>query len=217
MKKRFFAVAAFILACAGAAVATNYSLWINGRNNANAQAGNYADFTYWGPASTAGGVNKISVNWDGSSRVADQNYRVRDALDCYCTGSNWCYIAAHSAGNLQIGYALSLYGGTSRTKRNAVVSGGQCGVAAGGGTQTGWNIKWVNVAAGAGGTRLCNPTVSSCNDLTTGTAANEGGSVKWTNHDVKFRDSSDKYNHYTNGNWGGVVGLVRANMVTNAL
>ena len=57
MKKRFFAVAAFILACAGAAVATNYSLWINGRNNANAQAGNYADFTYWGPASTAGGVN----------------------------------------------------------------------------------------------------------------------------------------------------------------
>ena len=54
MKKRLFAVAALIVAFAGAAVATNYSLWINGRNNPNAEAGNYADFTYWGPAATAG-------------------------------------------------------------------------------------------------------------------------------------------------------------------
>ena len=43
------------------------------------------------------------MNWDGFNRVSDQNYRIRDALDCYCTGGNWCYIAAHSAGNLQIG------------------------------------------------------------------------------------------------------------------
>lgn len=107
----------FLLFLAGGVYATNYSLWINGRNNPNVQAGNHADFTYWGPASTAAGVNKKSVNWDGFSRVSDQNYRVRDALDCYCTGSNWCYIAAHSAGNLQIGYALSLYGGTARSKK----------------------------------------------------------------------------------------------------
>ena len=88
----------FLLLLAGGVYATNYSLWINGRSS-TAQPGNHADFTYWGPASTAAGVNKKSVNWDGFSRVSDQNYRVRDALDCYCTGTNWCYIAAHSAGN----------------------------------------------------------------------------------------------------------------------
>jgi hypothetical protein len=293
MKNKLLAalgVAAVVLATAGAAVATNYSLWINGRNNPGVQGGNYADFTYWGPASTAAGVNKISVNWDGFNRISDQNFRVRDALDCYCTGANWCYIAAHSAGNLQIGYAMSLYGGSARTKKTGVVSGGQCGTVDGS-TQTGWNIKWVNVAAGAGGgseladlgswavsdpltgdlktataralydhnqTRakwfymfagangavqsglmpgqddqavayhssggtagsggrgLCNPGNWFCNDLNLGTAANEGGSVKWTNHSLQFRDNNEQYNHYTNGNWGGVVGLVRADMVTNA-
>jgi hypothetical protein len=154
MKNKLLAilgVAALVLATAGTAVATNYSLWINGRNNPGVQGGNYADFTYWGPAATAAGVNKVSVNWDGASRVADQNFRIRDALDCYCTGDNWCYVAAHRAGNLQIGYAMSLYGGSARTKRTGVVAGGQCGAAAGGGTQTGWTIKWVNVAAGAAG------------------------------------------------------------------
>jgi hypothetical protein len=293
MKNKLLAAisaAVLVLATAGAAVATNYSLWINGRNNPGVTGGNYADFTYWGPASTAAGVNKISVNWDGYSRVADQNFRIRDALDCYCTGSNWCYIAAHSAGNLQIGYAMSLYGGSARTKKTGVVSGGQCGTVDGS-TQTGWNIKWVNVAAGAaggseladlgswavgdpltgdlktataramydhnqtrakwfymfagangavqsglmpgqddqavayhssggtagsGGRGLCNPSDWFCNDLNMGTAANEGGSVKWTNHTVQFRDNNQQYNHYTNGNWGGVVGLVRADMVTNA-
>jgi len=25
----------------------------------------------------------------------DQNYRIRDALDCFCTGSNWCYLAGY--------------------------------------------------------------------------------------------------------------------------
>ena len=144
-------VLVFLLFLAGGVYATNYSLWINGRNNPNAQAGNHADFTYWGPASTAAGVNKKSVNWDGFNRVSDQNYRIRDALDCYCTGPNWCYIAAHSAGNLQIGYALSMYGGTARSKKNATPNAsGVCGNTDGS-TQTGWNIKWVDVAAGAGG------------------------------------------------------------------
>lgn len=141
---------ASLLCLAGAVDATNYTLWINGRSNSG-QPGNHTDFTYWGPASADAGVNKKAVNWDGYNRIADQNYRIRDALDCYCTGNNWCYIAAHSAGNLQIGYALSLYGGTTRTKKNATPnSSGQCGNLDGS-TQTGWNIKWVDVAAGAGG------------------------------------------------------------------
>lgn len=93
------------LACAATAVyAAHDSLWINGRNGSGA-AGNHLDFTYWGPDSAAAGVNKRSINWDGYNRIATTNGRIRDALDCYCTGGNWCYVAAHSAGDLQIGYA----------------------------------------------------------------------------------------------------------------
>ena len=133
------------------ASATNYSLWIHGRNSNTTKAGNYTDFSYWGPSSTAAGINKKAVNWNGTQRISVENYRVRDALDCFCTGANWCYIAAHSAGNLQIGYALSLYGGSTRYKKNAVPSStGVCGNTDGT-TQVGWNIKWVDIASGAGG------------------------------------------------------------------
>ena len=106
--------AAVLAALSGYAVATNYTLWINGRSN-SATPGNHADFRYWGPATTAAGVNKKSVNWDGYNSIANTNARVRDALDCYCTGNNWCYIAAHSAGNLQIGYSLALFGTSTRS------------------------------------------------------------------------------------------------------
>ena len=37
--------------------------------------GNYADFIYWGPSSTAAGVNKKAVNWDGYNKISLQNYR----------------------------------------------------------------------------------------------------------------------------------------------
>lgn len=275
---------------AAVAYATNFSLWVNGRNGSG-QAGNHADFSYWGPASAQAGVHKKSVNWDGYHRISDQSFRLRDALDCYCTGSNWCYVAAHSAGNLMMGYTLSLYGGTPRVKRNAQAnSAGQCG-AIDGSTQTGWNIKWVDIAGGAGGgselansgdwaiseplvsdlktstaramynhndTRgvwfnmyagasgtlysfllpgqddeaiayhssggvsgsggasFCNPSDWLCNDLTLGTTKAEGGRAKWAFHTVKFRDDREAYNHYTNGNWGGIVSLVRQDMEAHA-
>jgi len=139
------------LFAASDAGATNYTLWIHGRNTSQStKPGVYTDFSYWGPSATSAGVNKKAVNWNGVGHISDQNYRVRDALDCYCTGSNWCYIAAHSAGDLQIGYALALYGGTTRSVRNASPGAdGKCGTT--GSTQTGWNIKWVDVASGAGG------------------------------------------------------------------
>ncbi len=292
-RKTALASAAVVVGIAGIAAlahATNYSLWVNGRTGGG-QLGNHADFSYWGPASTAAGVNKKSVNWDGYNTVSSQNYLVRDALDCYCTGNNWCYVAAHSAGNLQVGYALSMYGGSTRTKKNATPnSGGVCGDA-GTGTQTGWNIKWVDIAGGAaGGSELanagswalseplvgelktatsramynhnttrgatfymhagakgtlysgilpgqddeaiayhssggvsgssgasfCNASDWFCNDLTLGTAANEGGSTKWSNHTVQFRDNNESYNHYTNGSWGGIVSRIVADMVANA-
>ena len=146
-------VLALFLTSAGPALATNYTLWIHGRGSKSGgpKIGNHGDFSAWGPASTAAGVNKRAVNWDGYSRIADQNAHIRNALDCYCTGENWCYVAAYSAGNLQIGYALSLWGGSQRKKKNAAPNAsGVCGDTDGT-TQTGWNIKWVDVAGGAGG------------------------------------------------------------------
>jgi len=151
---RVMAALALALAAAGLAQATNYSLWINGRNGSG-QLYNYNDFSYWGPASVAAGVNKKSVNWDGYNSIATQNYLVRNALDCFCTGQNWCYIAVHSAGDMMIGYTLANYGGSVRQVRNPRPNAsGVCGTA-GRATQTGWNIKWVRSAAGsAGGSEL---------------------------------------------------------------
>ena len=278
-------------AISGLASAANYSLWINGRTGGGV-VGDYASFTYWGPSTTAAGVNKKAVNWDGRSSIASQNDKVRNALDCFCTGTNWCYIATHSAGDLILGYTLANYGGSARLKKNAVAgSTGVCGNSDGT-SQTGWNIKWVRAASGAGGgselsdagswttseplvsdlktstaramynhsaTRnvmfymyagakgtaysgilpgqddeaiayhssggvsgssgagFCNPSDWLCNDLTMGTAANEGGRVKWGFHSVVFRDDGEAYNHYASGNWLGIVGVVRGAMVNSAL
>ena len=278
---------------AGVASATNYTLWIHGRNSGGGTvAGTYSDFRYWGPATASAGVNKKAVNWDGVSSISSTNGIIRDALDCYCTGSNWCYIAVHSAGDYQIGYALSLYGGSTRYKKNATPNAaGVCGNSDGT-TQTGWNIKWVASASGAsGGSELAdlgswavgealttdlvtttargkynhnqtygravyrfagakgtlysallpgqddeavsyhstggvagssgasfgNPSDFFSNDLTLGTAACEGGAVKWTNHSVVFRDDGESYNHYAAGNWAGIVSQVRAYMAQYAL
>ena len=102
-------------------------------------------------ATAAAGVNKKAVNWDGKSDVASQSETIRSALDCFCTGENWCYIAVHSAGDMLIGYNLAHYGGSARPITNAQPNAeGVCG-GSGGRTQTGWNIKWVRVAAGSSG------------------------------------------------------------------
>jgi hypothetical protein len=278
-----------LLAFTGLASATNYTLWISGRTGGGT-IGDYNSFTYWGIGSADAGVNKKAVNWDGRSSIASQSGLIRNALDCFCTGNNWCYIAAHSAGDLMIGYTLANYGGSTRTRTNAVANAsGVCGNA--GGTQTGWNIKWVGIAAGSGGgseladvgawttseplvqdvktstaramynhnetrgiwfymhagaasgwgsfilpgqddgveayhsaggvagssgSRLCNPGDWFCNDLTIGSGPNHGGSTKWAFHTVMFRDDGGNYGHSTDGNWGGIVSVLRGTMVTYA-
>ncbi len=274
------------------ASATNYTLWINGRGNTAAKVGNYNDFSYWGPITTPAGVNKKAVNWNGYDSIASQNKIIRDALDCFCTGSNWCYVATHSAGDLMMGYTMATFGGSARVKMNANPgSNGQC-TSSTGATQTGWNIKWVRTASGAGGgselsdigafllseplaanlktttaralynhnntanvtffmyagasgtlysaalpgqddeavayhstggtagtsgVSLNNPSDFFANDLTLGTATNEGGSVKWAFHTVAFRDDAEAYNHYTNSQWQGIVSVVRAAVVSTAI
>jgi hypothetical protein len=283
-------IALCLLAICGMASATNYTLWINGRTGGGT-IGNYDSWTYWGPGTTAAGVNKKSANWDGYNHISNQAPHIMDALDCFCTGNNWCYIASHSAGDMMIGYVLANYGGSARLKKNAVAnSAGQCGNSDGT-SQTGWNIKWVRAASGAGGgseladdgswavsdpltqdlktttaramynhntTRgiwfymyagakgtmysfvlpgqddeveayhsaggvagnsgrtLCNPGDWFCNDLTLGSGPNHGGSTKWAWHSVAFRDDHEDYDHYTNGNWGGIVSVVRSAMAAYA-
>jgi len=142
------------LLAAGVAGATNYSLWIHGRT-AGGAIGNYNDFAYFGHNDKPAGVNKKSVNWDGRSDVASQSAVVRTALDCFCTGGNWCYIAVHSAGDMLMGYNLANYGGTPRPVTNAQPDASGTCAPGGGAMQTGWNIKWIRVAAGsAGGSEL---------------------------------------------------------------
>ena len=139
-----------LTAASGIVSAANYTLWVNGRGGGGV-VGNYGSFTYWGPATTAAGVNKKAVNWDGYNSIASQNGKVRAALDCFCTGPNWCYVATHSAGDLIFGYTLANYGGSARMKKSAAPgSTGVCGNSDGT-SQTGWNIKWVRAASGAGG------------------------------------------------------------------
>ena len=271
---------------ATSAGATNYTLWIHGRNPSKSTTpGNYADFSYWGPAATSAGMNKKAVNWDGYSSVSSQNSLVRNALDCYCTGTNFCTIAVHSAGDLQIGYALSLYGSSARYKKNPTPAANGTCANSDGTTQTGWNIRAIYAASGAsGGSELAdlgswaisepltkdlvtttaramydhnqtrglivhrfagakgtlysallpgqddeavayhssggvagtagaafgNPADWFSNDLTLGKTACEGGAVKWTNNQVDFRDDSEVYNHYSAGNWLGIVSPTRA-------
>jgi hypothetical protein len=154
MKLLRFVIALCLLAAggltAGLASATNYSLWINGRTGGGV-IGNYNSFNYWGIGTADAGVNKKSVNWDGRSSIASQSVLIRNALDCFCTGNNWCYIATHSAGDLILGYTLANYGGSARLKKNAAPNAsGVCGNSDGR-SQTGWNIKWVLAAAGSGG------------------------------------------------------------------
>jgi len=169
--------------------ATNYTLWIHGRSPGNTyNKVTYQDFAYWGPSSSAAGVNKKAVNWDGQSSISATNGGIRNALDCFCTGSNWCYIAVHSAGDLQLGYALGLYGSSSRSVRNAVPnSSGVCGTT--GPTQTGWNIKWVDVASGAGG----GSELANLGQVFTGKAIDT---------DLKTSNARALYNHNTTqGRW----------------
>ena len=79
-RKIAMGAAAVGLGLAALAHATNYTLWVNGRTGGG-QLGNYADFTYWGPAGTAAGVNKKAVNWDGYNRISTTNGGIRDALE----------------------------------------------------------------------------------------------------------------------------------------
>jgi hypothetical protein len=113
----------------GSGIGTTTTLYIHGRNTDGLPVG----WSYW--LTQRPGINAVPVNWVGSDPIAQTNATIRNALDTYCTGNNWCYVACHSAGCAQIGYALALYGTT-------------------GGVDS-WNIYWIAAAGSAeGGSEL---------------------------------------------------------------
>jgi hypothetical protein len=143
--------------------AKKYTLYINGRSENSGAVGDYYDWSYWGGPISDGGLNKRAVNWNGKDNVASTNAEIRKALDCFCTGNNWCNIVAHSAGNLQLGYALANFGASDRLKMSGEINHAtkQCiqkpfenRVWA---YQKGWNIRMSAIPGGAaGGSALAN-------------------------------------------------------------
>jgi hypothetical protein len=113
----------------GSTIGTTTTLYIHGRNPDGLPAG----WSYW--LTQRPGVNAVPVNWVGTDPIGQTNATIRNALDTYCTGNNWCYVACHSAGCAQIGYAIADYGTTA-------------------GVDT-WNIYWIAAAGSAeGGSEL---------------------------------------------------------------
>ena len=126
-------VVASTLCFAQTASATTYSLWIHGRSS-TPSAWSYWSHSGWANNSVGDvGVNPIAVNYDGTAHISSTNPGVVAALDTYCKGGNSCYVACHSAGCAQIGYAVA-YNQPMR-----------------------WNIIWVLTAGSAeGGSELAN-------------------------------------------------------------
>ena len=177
----FFALTSF----SGTAIATTYTVYIHGKASNGGtftEGANYHDLSYWAPVDgvSVGGFNQRAINWDGKNRIADTNAAIRDGLDCYCTGANNCHVVVHSAGNLQLGYALEKYGSSKRNKFTPPNYNGGAPASAclnaydlaasinkifgfpppilADFQQSGWNIKSVTVAAGAaGGSELARP------------------------------------------------------------
>ena len=132
------------LLVASEASATNYTIWIHGRNSGGTPSG----FSYWARSGynsnnnvgQAIGVNAVAADYDGTAHIATSNPTVVGVLNTYCQGQNSCYVACHSAGCSQIGYAVDKYynSGTGKTP---------------------WNIIWVMTGgSAAGGSELAGNT-----------------------------------------------------------
>jgi len=67
---------------------------------------------------------------------------------------------------------------------------------------------------------FCNPGDWYCDDAL---AYGEGGSrkgggvvAKWASHELSLRDDGERYDHYTRGSWGGIVGPMRDDVAAAA-
>jgi hypothetical protein len=116
----------------GAEGGTHWSLYLHGRTT----YGHPDGWSYWGGPRP--GVNAVPVNYDGSACIGESNPEVVAALDGHCQGGDWCYVACHSLGCAQVGYALAMFGTTASGDPR-------------------WNIAWIDGAgSAAGGSELAN-------------------------------------------------------------
>ena len=172
--KTLIAAAAALAATALAPVASaaNYSLYLHGLTAVSGYSVP-SGWQYW----TGGqaGINAVPVNYDGTVHVSQSNPTVRSALNAYCRGTNKCYVAAHSMGAAQIGYAVANYGGTYSAPT--------------------WNIIWVDAGgSAAGGSELANAA-----DWLLGSSGTQGvlgGAV----YDLQTSVMRGLYNHDSLGN-----------------
>jgi hypothetical protein len=65
------------------------------------------------------------------------------------------------------------------------------------------------------GSAYCNPSDLSCNDLALGSAADEGGTARWTRHSLLSRGTGESYGHYSAGHRHGIVPVGRSAMVNS--
>src|SRR5262245_41302682 len=114
MRLKRWILALALVAVATPAEAALYTIYIRGFT---ANIGGYIGNAYWtglsgnAPAVSPGASpTPILINYDDTVSLSISNGNIRSTLDTYCTGSNWCDVAAHSLGGSQIAYALSLYG-----------------------------------------------------------------------------------------------------------
>jgi hypothetical protein len=49
-----------------------------------------------------------------------------------------------------------------------------------------------------------------------GTAPNENGWSKWSNHTITFRDDGEQFGHYLSNNWSGITSVMRTSLQTYA-
>ena len=86
------------------ASATTYSVYLHGRNTDGTPSG----WSYW--SYQRPGTTPVVINYNGRSHISSANPTVRAGLNTYCSGSNYCYVAAHSAGCAHLQYAIDKYG-----------------------------------------------------------------------------------------------------------
>jgi hypothetical protein len=172
------ALAAAVTSLAPVAGATNYTLWIHGRNTGGTPSG----FSYWvndkgTNIAQSTGVNPVAVDYDGTAHLSVSNPTVVGFLNTYCMASagNSCYVAAHSAGAAQIGYAEAYYPGR-------------------------WSIIWVSTGgSAAGGSELAGNTAYFFSGLNLDLDLAVGTMRGMYNHDVLGDDISG----YVYNNLGG--------------
>jgi hypothetical protein len=109
LSKLLVAAASIATVCIASNASANNTVWIHGRNTSGTPSG----FSYWSHSSYGAqgittGVNATAANYDGTAHITVSGPgQLWSQLDAACGAGKNCYIACHSAGCSQIGYAVA--------------------------------------------------------------------------------------------------------------